>query len=294
MNPSAIKGQITKLNKRLAKLAPGEVLRLDNCHIEVYHGCNGVSTSKIKTFLECPAKYHARYITGEVVQEPKTAFDLGKAAHSRLLEADRFDQDNVVQPDDIKVRRGKKWDAFKEEHPTQTIITGDQMEAVKRMYSAVQRNSFGRGLLNGGKSEVSFFKCDEETGLIIKCRTDYLLGDLIVDLKTCVSSHPEAFAKHAISFGYHIQDALYRDVIGLPEFAFVAIEKEAPHVVTAPLLFDEEARRLGYKLYRQALTQIAECMIFDVWPGYTDEPVLMGLKPWDKKQLEKIEEKEAA
>lgn len=290
MNPAAIKGQITKLNKELTVLAPGQVLVKENLHAEVYHGADGVSNSKLKVYRECPAKYKARYITGELEAAESRAFDLGKAAHGLILEPQKFHAEFVRQPDEIKVRRGKTWDAFKAEHADKVVITGSDWEACQRIRSSVERSHFGAKLLNGGKAEVSFFKHDEETGLVIKCRADYLLGDLLVDVKTAASAHPEEFARKAKALGYHIQDAIYRDVVGAPEFAFLAVEKEPPYVVTAPILFDEAARRLGYLQYRDALRSLAESIEFDHFPGYTSEPVIVGLKPWEQSELEKLEE----
>lgn len=290
MNPSVIKGQITKLNKRLAELKPGELLVKENLHAEVYHGCDGVSNSKLKLYLECPAKYKARYITGEAPQKETKAFDLGKAAHCLILEPELFHSEFVRQPDDIKVRRGKKWDEFKAAHEGMVVLTGDDWEACQRIRDSVERSHFGAKLLNGGKAEVSYFKRDEETGLVIKCRADYLLGDLLVDVKTAVSAHPDEFSRKAKQLGYHLQDAIYRDIAGLDEFAFLAVEKEPPYVVTAPILFDADARRLGLLKYRRALNDLAESIEFDHFPGYTSEPVVVGLKPWEQSELEKLEE----
>lgn len=288
MSPQALRGQITKLNNQLAKLKPGETLVRENLHIEAYHGAEGISTSKIKLFLECPAKYHAKYVAKTLEEKSKAAFDLGKAAHGLILEPEVFLSDFCVQPDYIKVRRGKQWDEFQAANEGKTIITRQHWDDCHAMRDAVARNPFGKRMLSGGKAEVSFFKRDEETDLIIKCRSDYWIDDVMVDVKTCQSSEPHKFGRHAKQFGYHIQDSLYRDVSGVDEFAFVAIESSAPFVTTAPVMFDDEARELGHLLYRRAVTGIREAMDFDLWPGYTTEPVTIGLKSWEREELEKV------
>lgn len=286
MKPAILKGQITKLNKRLAALKPGELLVIENLHNDVYHGCEGVSTSKIKVFLECPAKYRAMFITKEIEREDKAVFDLGSAAHGLILEPEHFHRDFVLQPDYIDVRRGRKWDAFCEVNQDRTVLTKQQWEFCHAMRQSVERHPFGSRLLTGGKAEVSYFKCDEETGLIIKCRPDYKLEDLIVDVKTCASSEPAQFARTALRLGYHIQDAVYRDIIGCGEFTFVAVESVKPFVVTAPITCTPRAHGLGYEEYRRAVTGIREAMDFDLWPGYTTEPVEIDLQPWQLNQLE--------
>lgn len=293
MKESVLKGQITRLNKQLAALKPGQVLKKLGLHADVYHRCDGVSTSRLKVFMNCPAKYKAMYITGEMESPSGRQFDLGKAAHSLLLEPHKFHGEFVRQPDEIKIRRGKAWDEFSEANADKVVLTGDDWEACQRIRASVEAHHFGGRLLSGGKSEVSFFKRDEETGLIVKCRTDYLLGDLIVDVKTAASADPEEFGRNAKNLGYPLQDAIYRDVTGLPEFAFLVVEKTAPYVVTAPVLFDSDARRLGEMKYRKALRELAHAIEFDLFPGYSSKPVVIGLKPWEMSELEALEGKAA-
>lgn len=279
MKPSIVKGQITKLNKRLESLEVGERIVIENLHNDVYHGCEGISASKLKVFIECPAKYQALYITHEIERESNATFDVGSAAHSLCLEPENFNQEFILQPAYIDVRRGKKWDSFVEVHKDKTVLTKDQWDYCHAMRDAVARHPFSSRLLKGGKAEVSYFVRDEETGLIVKCRTDYRLDDLIVDLKTCRSSEPKKFARDAVRLGYHVQDALYRDVTGLEHFAFVAVESEKPFVVTAPITCSDNARQLGHLEYRQALKGIRDSLDFNMWPGYTTEPVEIDVNP---------------
>lgn len=294
MKESVLKGLITKLNKQLEALKPGEVLIKKNLHSEVYHGAIGVSNSKLKMFISCPRKYQAMYITGEMERKESKVFDIGKAAHGLILEPEKFHSEFISQPDSIAVRRGKEWDAFKDANKDKTIITADDLTHCQGMRRSVERHPFGSRLVSGGVAEVSYFKRDEETGLIIKCRPDYMLGDLIIDVKTAVSSDPEEFGRHAKGLLYHMQDAMYRDITGLPDFAFLAVEKEAPYVVTAPILFDDESRRLGLLKYRDALLRLAEAKEFDLYDGYATGPVTIGLKPWERTELDKFDAAMAA
>lgn len=289
MNAATIKGLTTKLNKQLAQLAPGELLVKENLHADVYHGCEGVSTSKLKLFMECPAKYKARFITGEVEQKESKAFDVGKGAHGLILEPHKWDSEFILQPSDIKVRRGKAWDAFKEKAGNKVVLTADDWEACHGMRDAVAAHHFGSRLLSRGRAEVSYFKRDEETGLIIKCRPDYEMDDLLVDVKTAMSSNPAEFARKAKSLMYHVQDAIYRDITGKDAFAFLAVEKEKPYVVTAPLHFDDDAVRLGHLKYRKALNDLALSIQFNHFEGYTSGPAVMSLKPWERHELEQLE-----
>jgi len=291
MKESAIKGLVTKLNKQLASLQPGEVLVKKRMHDEVYHRSDGISCSKLKVYIECPAKYRARYITGTIGDKKTKALDVGRAAHTLILEPHKFHGQFVRQPESIKVRRGKAWDEFSQlaAKQGQIVLTGDDWDMCWAMRSQVELNPFGARLLSGGEAEVSFFKRDIETGLIIKCRTDYMLGDLLIDVKTARSAEPGAFGRAAKDLLYHMQDSMYCDITGIETFAFIAVEKVDPYVVTAPILFDEDARRLGYLKYRSALRDLAKSMTFDHWPGYTSKPVTIELKPWESQELETLE-----
>jgi exodeoxyribonuclease VIII len=281
--------KLEQLNERLAELKPGETISIENVPNDVYHASEGVSTSKLKLWLECPAKYYAQHVAGEIKRKEKKAFDVGSAAHCLILEPEKFNSDFIIQPEEIKVRRGKAWDAFKEQAGDKIVLTKSDWEACHAMRDAVMAHTVGAQLVQNGKPEVAFFKRDEETNLIIKCKADYIIGDLIVDVKTAVSSEPSEFGRKAKTLGYHIQDAIYRDVIGMREFAFLVIEKEEPHIVTAPILFDTEARKLGYIEYRNAMRGIKQCFDTNAWHGYTDEPVIIGLTNWEKQKLEQLE-----
>ena len=56
--------------------------------------------------------------------------------------------------------------------------------------------------------EVSAF-CEIAPGLWLRSRFD-LLGGGLVDFKTAADSHPDAFARSAWTYGYHVQDHAYR------------------------------------------------------------------------------------
>lgn len=279
----------TKLNKELNALKPGETLFKGNLLSEVYHRCMGVSSTQIKTFIECPAKYHALHVIKSVEQESQKFFDLGNAAHSYVLELEKFGDEFVVQPREIKVRHGAKWDKYKHSVPELvTIITMDDYKRVVAMATAIEKHPQASQMLAGGVAETSYFKRDEETGLIIKCRPDYRIPDTLIDLKSCADASPHTFERNAKKLGYHISAAMYLDITGDENFAIVATESAPPHIVTAPVAFDDETLTLGYLKYRKALKEIESCMLFDIWPNYTDQPVVISLNKFEQEELETL------
>ncbi|WP_454044387.1 phage recombination protein Bet [Cellulosimicrobium sp. Marseille-Q8652] len=102
-------------------------------------------------------------------------------------------------------------------------------------------------LLNpaSGKAEQSLFWVDQETGVWLRARLDWLPNrvpgrrTIIPDYKTAVSADPWKFRSNAADYGYHMQHAMYLDAVealGLanpaPAFVFIVQEKTAPYVVT--------------------------------------------------------------
>ena len=154
MKQSAIKGLITKLNKKLKALKSDEVLIKKNLNAEVYHGCNGISNSSLKVFMDCPAKFYARYIAKTNIQKTTEAFDIGKAIHCAVLEPHLFHTEFVTMPKSIKAKRGKEWIAFAEENADKVILTLDQNTDVKGIFKSVMNNLFAKKIFTDRKSVV--------------------------------------------------------------------------------------------------------------------------------------------
>lgn len=282
---------IESLNERLEYLVPGERLIIDDLPDDIYHGAIGVSSSKLKLFIECPQKYYAKYIAKIIPDPEKAYFDFGKAVHTTFLQPWLFASSYVRQPDSIKVRRSKAWDDFKAaaDSAGQVVLTADQWDDMPILRQSLESNPKAKALTTGGVAEQSIFMRDVETGLIIKCRPDYKNGKLIIDLKSDASADPRFFGPKAKKLGYHIQDALYTDVAGADEFAFLVVESCRPFVITAPVILDANVKRLGYLKYRKAMRELKRCMTHNVWPAYTDVAVTVGLNAFEAQELDALE-----
>ncbi|MBM7070911.1 PD-(D/E)XK nuclease-like domain-containing protein [Shewanella sp. 202IG2-18] len=282
---------VETLNQRLDALKVGERLVIDNLSDDIYHQVQGVSSSKLKLFIECPQKYKAKYVDCIIPVAEKKYFDMGKAIHTTMLEPHLFESSYIKQPSDIKVRNGNKWKEFKAQADEmgKTVLTADQFEDMVYLTRSVESNHTAKALTSGGKAEVSIFIRDAETGLIIKCRPDYMIDELIVDLKSAANAAPNKFGYDAKKLGYHIQDAMYSDIAQVTEFVFLVVESSRPFVITAPVILDEQTKRLGYLKYRKALTELKQCMDSGYWPSYTEEAVTVELNNFEKAELEALE-----
>lgn len=286
---------IETLNARLEQLAPGERLIIDDLPDDIYHGAIGVSSSKLKLFIECPQKYYAKYIAKIIPDPEKAYFDFGKAIHTVFLQPWLFASSYVCQPEEIKIRSSKAWYAFKANADAagQVVLTQSQWEDMPILRQSLESNPKAKALTTGGVAERSIFTRDVETGLIIKCRPDYMIGSLIIDLKSDASADPRFFGAKAKKLGYHIQDALYTDVAGADEFAFLVVESSRPFVITAPVILDADVKRLGYLKYRKAMRELKRCMEHNVWPAYTDVAVTVGLNAFEAQELDALENESA-
>jgi hypothetical protein len=121
-----------------------------------YHGMEGsFSSSQLKTMLEDPEKFYKKYITKELGKESGAHFDVGTYFHTAVLEPEKLDLECAVYEDGI--RRGAKWEAFKEKHKGKAIISLSEKEQCDRMIESVKLSPRAMELLEGSKCEVSAF-----------------------------------------------------------------------------------------------------------------------------------------
>lgn len=207
--------------------------------------------------------------------EPTISMRLGLGAHSLLLGGPAI----VVYPG--KVRRGKEYDAFVDEHANDLILSESEALTAEGIASAVKADPVAsRVLYQPGMVYEKTIEWDWQ-GKPFRCTPDARGPFHLVDLKTTRDAEPEAFQRQASKLGYHTQLALYARAIeqttGVrPRDVFiVAVENKAPYGVT---VLELSARTLeaGDKLNQQWLERFDQCCATGLWPGYASAPV-----PWD-------------
>jgi hypothetical protein len=286
---------LESLNSRLELLQDGELLRIENLPNEIYHASNGISTSMIKKFIECPYLYYAHFVDRSVEFKEQSYFAFGDAGHTTILEPNKFDSRYVRQPDSISTRNGAAWDIFdgKAKAKGKKVLTAEQWDAMPKLKKAIDSHPSARKFLSGGSAEVSYYTKDKETGFIIKCRADYEIygpkGLVLSDLKTSDTVDPRFIPSKFKKLGYHIQDAIYSHITGAAAFVFVAIQSSAPYIVTAPVIMSDDVKKLGYLKFRKALREIKECYATGVWPMYTDKPLVIELSKFEQDELNNLE-----
>ena len=165
--------------------------------------------------------------------------------------------------------------------------------AVRGMCDALKANPLATAALSHGESEVTLAWQDKETGVWLRARPDFLPAKrrIIPDLKTAADASPKGFQRTIANFGYAQAAALYLDGIEAvfgdkpTNWIHVVMEKEPPHVVALYELPGEDIGR-GRWLNRRAIRIFADCLSTGKWPGYADEPVMLGLPGWERKTID--------
>ena len=201
----------------------------------------------------------------------------GSMCHKFVLEPKLFPVSYQLL-DDKRTKAGKAQALALQEKGIETFTTSD-MDIMKGMYKSLCLNEFTNKTIiwdtlkdTRGLAEQSYWWKHRETGLQCKCRCDYVIDDMVIDLKTTGEggASPEAFSRTIASFKYHLQAAHYLQGTGAKRFIFVAVEKVFPYSVGVYELSPHFIER-GYELQEQTLSDIKNAQESGIWAGYTDQ-----------------------
>ena len=214
-------------------------------------------------------------------RERTSAMEFGTAAHCAVLEPAKFTSRFLRGPDD---RRGNRWKEAVEQAPIgMDVLTAGDYDAAEALADRALGNADVQGLIKGAQIEVSAFATFN--GVDCKCRPDAVNGSILIDLKTTTDASEHAFRHTCHRFGYHVQEAWYRDVwcragdlmpdtraipamLGADlDFAFIVVESKPPFAIR---VFELEwaAVVAGQLIATSAFATYRECLRTGVWPGY--------------------------
>lgn len=245
----------------------------------------GVHFSTLKHMGTSPLHYR-RACDHERADTP--ALRLGRLTHALILTPEL--------PPDVAVfeggtRRGKAWDAFRDEADAagKLIVKAEELRAAERMRDAVYANRAARALLHDGRGEVTV-TWEEELCipgpteiLTVPCRArlDWLGAAGIVEVKTTRWAGVRSWAREVAERAYHVQLAHYRAGIDYhsavsmmyPDVWWIVIEKTPPHDVAVYRVRREDIET-GERLRLSWLRRVAECEASGRWPGVGgEEPI---------------------
>ena len=252
----------------------------ENRPSEWYHAIDYASASLLKAGAKSwkQAKYRKDH-----PQDPTPAMVLGTRVHSSILEPHKTAL-HPVKPKgmNFSTKEGKAW---RDENPG--FITQEDNDAIQGMTESVWQNPDAKALLSlPGRRELSAFALDEDTGLPLKSRFDFLANDgILVDVKTTDCARLFEWQRTCAKYLYHVQAAFYSDVYKRisgddpKAFFFVAVERDAPYECCVYQIGDASIEK-GRMEYTRLLWEYRACVESGVWPGYFSGTKQFDLPRW--------------
>jgi hypothetical protein len=180
------------------------------------------------------------------------------------------------------------------DHDDRPVMTQDQLDKLPKIVDRLKALPEFGSALKHGQTEASFFKRDEETGLMLKCRCDLMATTTggeqwIFDPKKVQSgeANKSSFEKQAFNLGYQVQCASYLDITGASRFVFVPFDDDEPFDA-CQWEGDADFRQAGYLEWRRLLLAYAKCLKEYHWPGYHHGVARMTLPNFAKRKAEII------
>lgn len=275
-----------------------------------YFQVKAVNNSRINQIIESPAK--AKY---EVENPDYSSTDsqlLGSVAHLLLLQPEQKERLKMLPegyagsndwkeelisrfPDAPLSTDNKKAENLEliEEHYPDTVIADEATkelaeQMIEKMKADDKRYYKGKleKIMSSGYAEVVFIWEDEETGIVCKCKFDWINFEIGLgfDYKTTKDANPQKFNYSVSDYGYHRQLAFYyrgaiANDVELKKNAILAQEKEQPLLhAWFEFMFDADYVRgskgnefmiANYQI-DGALKRWKYCIENDYWPGYTN------------------------
>jgi exodeoxyribonuclease VIII len=260
-----------------------------------YRSAPAISRSQLWKINDSPEKFKYEI---ENPSAPTESLLFGQVFHKMVLEPDTFGDEFAVAPKvDRRTKAGKaEYDEFLGSSGDKTVISDEMFTVAQSMAEKLKASPYVQKLLSG-EHEKPFFWTDELTGEPCKCRTDALVDingqSYIVDLKTAADASTDAFMRHAVKYGYHLQAAMYsegvKSVTGKEcGFVFIVIEKDPPYSVNI-LQADAVFVKHGYDVFRELIGIYHDCKQTGNWYGYLgkfDSINTLGLPSYLAKEVE--------
>lgn len=292
----------------LASLAVnGEVVQDD---MLIYLNAKGNSSSALKEVLKTPLHYY-HYKNQTFKKDKKKHFELGTFAHMAFIEPQLFDMVRVEPAESMASKEGvlalmrfyedlnkvetsefpdvEFWKIADQKRYLQQLQDACPYQMIqeehKMIIDVLKRNyySYGGGiiplLLRGAKGEVSFYGTDDQTGLPVKVRPDFInieenIGaNAIISFKTTASDSIDKFLYDSAKYKYEMSEGMYLDVcskVSGRKFTCVItimLQTVAPYL-PAVLFWDAEDLQNGKYKYRQALDTVFDCYQQGAFPGF--------------------------
>jgi len=272
-------------------LSEGIYFNLSN---EDYHNDPAISNSNIKNLLISPMKYWRNSPLNPKREYKQTpSMKMGNALHCYLMEKERFYRDYVVLPkldidsdfyklesqktdfnQNFSLRKTKDAKTF-EYIGSKIKISEEDFAEIKERVDYFESLPTAGALFQDGFMEVSIFWRDAETGLMCKCRMDWLALVYIADYKSL--ENITKIKNQIGDYDYYIQAAYYmeglrifkqnpkchdantqqeafvKELIKIPSSKFVFAFQEKEDLMVRLKMFREDVIESAEHLFRRGL-----------------------------------------
>ena len=261
----------------------------------VYHSASAYGIHDLSDLNPYPVRFKLKHIDHAIQEEDSTAFAFGRFLHCLALEGEDVAASRFVEAPacDRRTKEGKAtYAAFQAESAGHEIISQEDSATAWAMVKAIQAKPAAKALFETGQPEVTFRH--QMKFFAVQSRVDWFIEKpagggppMIVDLKSIEKL--EDFDRQFLNYGYYRQAAFYRQVVKSvlridedPQFLFVAVEKQAPHLVEV-IAPDAQSLAVGWQECERDLLTLRKCIESGAWPGSPDETRSISLPSWKTK-----------
>ncbi len=230
----------------------------------------------------------------------------GRALHCLLFERDEFLSRYFLWP---TRRAGKEYDAFADEAAAAgaEVLNQAQWDSVIAAGNSIASCDAIKPLINSGKAEVSLFTVEEVEDhdgemhqIGMKHRLDWVNGSpcLVADLKSTRNVNSRGFSRDFYSYHYSEKLGLYQRALekltGVKyPVKIIVLEKKPPFETCIMPVADEVLDR-GAKKALKVLRDVAQSIKTGVWPGKSEEDLVLETPVWEMTDEEDVDYSEVA
>jgi hypothetical protein len=227
----------------------------------------------LKIFANRRRLYQAYFVDRTAEQpEPTDPMRKGTALHTALLEPERFSELVVTYPAGVLAKNGavstNEAKAFRDEQRAagRSVMKEAELAGVRAMAASVRRVC-GKWLDLPGRKEQTLRWTDEQTGLGMKMRADWIIERralICFDLKSTADASPHPFRKkieamHWLQPPQYIEGIQRYFGVEAVEFYFVAVEPDFPNACALYAL-DRASLVAATLARRRLLNTLATCI----------------------------------
>jgi len=254
-----------------------------------YHSIPALSNSSLSVLKRSPAEFYARFVADPptMQSEETDAMRLGSAVHMLALEPERFHDRYLIETGPINpstqkpygrdTKRFEAWLDIRKTETDKTVLIYDEFESSMAIAEAFQAHPEILRIMAADAEKIyerryeMSYLVEGQDPIRLTCKPDCVMPSegLIIDLKTTLDPHPDAWRWSAEEYGYHRQAAIYLQAMeayyGKPfRFFFGVVRSKAPYEVGVYELDNDSIGR-GWSQVEDLIAEYAQRKQEDNW-----------------------------